>query len=299
MRDKDAQIIDIGCANGGLLKSLKDLGYNNLVGVDPSISCVENVKDQGIEATVGTLSNIPMHIGNFDCVILSHVLEHVSDLRDAISVITDHLEPKAESLAYVEVPDAAWYHEFVKSPFQDFNTEHINHFSYQSLSNLFSLNGWSVKGSGETEILAAEGIPYPVVYGFFTRDVTVKTFHKDNILKERIDLYIEKSTTIMAGLDAKIKSVLKKSDEVIVWGTGQLAMKLLAETSLGHAKIAAFVDSNPINQGKILRGIRIVSPDQIFALDYPIIVTTILHALEVKNTIKNHLKISNEIVLLQ
>lgn len=297
--DKDAQIIDIGCANGGILKSLKNLGYKNLLGVDPSISCVENVKDQGIEASVGTLSKMPSDFGNFDCVILSHVLEHVIDVRDAISVIADLLKPKADGFAYIEVPDAARYHEFVISPFQDFNTEHINHFSFQSLSNLFSLNGWSVKESGETEICAAEGIPYPVIYGFFCKDKSVQqSSSKDSILRERIETYIQKSTVIMIRIDRKIKSVLKKTDEVIVWGTGQLAMKLLAETSLGHAKIAAFVDSNPINQGKVLLGTLILSPDQIKTMQLPIIVTSTLHGREIERMIKYKFGLSNKIILL-
>ena len=47
---------------------------------------------------------------------------------------------------------------------------------------------------------------------------------------------------------------------LLVWGVGQLAMKLLAETSLGKANIAGFVDSNPIHQGKKLHGHPILIP---------------------------------------
>ena len=276
---------------------MKDSGYNNLHGIDPSLACVENTKNQGIAATVGTLSSISSDIGQYDCVILSHVLEHVSDLRGAISAIAEYLKP--EGFAYIEVPDATRYDEFVTSPFQDFNTEHINHFSYQSLSNLFSLNGWSAKENGQTEILAAEGTPYPVVYGIFDQEGSAKKqFIKDNVLKERIDTYIQKSSAIMTNIDQKITSDLTETDEVIVWGTGQLAMKLLVETSLGRAKIAAFVDSNPVNQGQVLCGAQILAPDQLKSMQFPIIVTSILHGQEIEKMIKYKYQLPNKIILL-
>ena len=38
---------------------------------------------------------------------------------------------KTNGVLYIEVPDATAYVEFLYSPFQDFNTEHINHFRHQ------------------------------------------------------------------------------------------------------------------------------------------------------------------------
>lgn len=37
--DRNARLLDIGCANGGLLGALRKLGYTNLVGMDP-LTCV-------------------------------------------------------------------------------------------------------------------------------------------------------------------------------------------------------------------------------------------------------------------
>jgi SAM-dependent methyltransferase len=295
--DKNSSIIDIGCANGGLLKSLRDLGFNYLQGIDPSPVCVANTKMQGIAATRGTLSSImSMQMGQFDCVLLSHVLEHVGDLRGAISAIANYLKP--EGFVYIEVPDASRYHEFVTSPFQDFNTEHINHFSSQSLSNLFSFNRWSIKGNGRTEISSSENTQYPVVYGVFNRKGVINSFDKDNSLRDQINLYINKSSAIMVDIDQKIKSVLAGTEKVIVWGTGQLVMKLLSETSLGNAKIEAFVDSNPINQGNILHGVCILSPSQIESIQLPIIVASILHGQEIERMIKFKYQMPNKIILL-
>ncbi|MFM6900011.1 MAG: class I SAM-dependent methyltransferase, partial [Microcystis panniformis] len=69
--DKSVRILDIGCANGGLLGYLKKLGYNNLCGLDPSAACVENTKQlYGIEAYAGSIFAPPQDLGDFDVVIL-------------------------------------------------------------------------------------------------------------------------------------------------------------------------------------------------------------------------------------
>ena len=142
--DRQARLVDIGCANGGLLKELRNLGYTRLCGIDPSPICVEAAKKLcAAEGFVGTLSSLPSDVGELDGVILSHVLEHVSDLQQAVASIRRLTRP--DGLVYVEVPDASRYAECLLAPFQDFNTEHINHFSACSLRNLFVTQGWNQK----------------------------------------------------------------------------------------------------------------------------------------------------------
>jgi 2-polyprenyl-3-methyl-5-hydroxy-6-metoxy-1,4-benzoquinol methylase len=126
--DKNLRILDIGCANGGLLGYLKELGYPNLCGIDPSSACVENIqRNYGIEASIGSLFQLPQNIGKFDVIILSHVLEHIQDIQSAIRSIEQLLN--LEGYVYIEVPNASEYIHHLYAPLQDFNTEHINHFS--------------------------------------------------------------------------------------------------------------------------------------------------------------------------
>jgi hypothetical protein len=40
-------------------------------------------------------------------------------------------------MAFILVPDASRFAEFMVSPFQDINIEHINHFSADTLNKLF------------------------------------------------------------------------------------------------------------------------------------------------------------------
>ena len=289
--DRKARIIDIGCATGGLLKSLKAMGYQKLVGLDPSPICVSRtIANVGIEAFVGSLSSLDARLEKYDCVVLCHVIEHVKDLQNAVVRIKNLMSESG--LAYIEVPDATRYAEYLYAPFQDFNTEHVNHFSLISLSNLFSQVTLVPLNQGSGTIHAAPAIAYPVIYAVFTHAAT-NSRHKGGILRdtfcvERVKEYIYRSQGMMDKMDARIKMILDEAPEILAWGTGQLAMKLLATTCLKEAKIKAFVDGNPINQGQFINGIEVKSPEQIIGLNYPILITSTLHQAEIEATIRKY-----------
>jgi 2-polyprenyl-3-methyl-5-hydroxy-6-metoxy-1,4-benzoquinol methylase len=298
--DRKARILDLGCANGGLLKALKAMGYTNLLGVDPSPTCVRTTKSLGVEASEGSLFSFPTQLGKFDVVILSHVLEHVQAVRQAIDLLTQITA--TGGLVYIEVPDATRYAEMVAAPFQDFNTEHINHFSPHSLAQLLRLSGWDVKAEGGKTVMSAPNMPYPAIYllarkSQISRQAEVVV--KDVNLKETILTYIARSQMLMDKIEARLQQTLRTSPEIIVWGTGQLALKLLAETSLGKARIAAFVDGNPINHGKVLCGSPILPPEKIRGMPQPIIITSMLHQAAIATTIRDKMGLTNPIVMLQ
>ncbi|MFZ4682195.1 MAG: class I SAM-dependent methyltransferase, partial [Terrimicrobiaceae bacterium] len=145
--NRAARIVDIGCANGGLLNELRARDFSNLCGLDPSEACARQTRLlPGVEAWAGGLSTIPPEAGRFDGIILSHVLEHVRDLQSALAQVRRVLQPGG--WVYTETPDAMRYGEFVPSPFQDFNTEHINHFSTTSMSNLLRSCGFEPVSCG-------------------------------------------------------------------------------------------------------------------------------------------------------
>ena len=104
-----------------------------MFGIDPSPTCVQEAeKTPGVRGFVGSLSEMPKAVSPYNVVVLSHVLEHVRDVHPALENLK--VQMRTGSLLYVEVPDAARYADYAWSPFQDFNTEHINHFSPQFLS---------------------------------------------------------------------------------------------------------------------------------------------------------------------
>ena len=103
----------------------------------------------------------------------------------------------------------------------------------------------------------------------------------------------------MDRFDSELQRVLTKTPEVIVWGTGQLAMKLLAETSLAKAQIMAFVDGNSINHGKMILGKKIIAPQEVKSMNHPIVITSVLHSREIEKVIRNEMGLNNPIIYLQ
>jgi hypothetical protein len=300
--DREARILDIGCANGTLLKSFKELGYKNLMGIDPSPTCVENVRRSGIDAHSGTLSD-SLNFGFHDCILMSHVLEHVNDLKGVLTAIyqsIDNSANKRDKLLYIEVPNASQYKDYISAPFQDFNTEHINHFSRNCLFNLMRLAGFTPIREGEKIIESSPGMPYPAIYNVSAlsdQRINQSSIIKDVKLAFNIKDYINQSKAILTKIEDKIQTALTKSDQLIVWGTGQLLMKLLVETSLAKANIVAFVDNNTINFGRRLRGIPITAPQEIGSFPYPILVATLLHHKEIAEQI-NSIGLPNPIIFL-
>ena len=290
----NSSILDIGCATGGLLRELSKLGYRALVGIDPSEECVNATKGSpGVTAEVGSLNKIREDIGKFDLVVLSHVLEHVQDTKTAMEIFNRITKPG--SMVYIEVPDATRYRDFVIAPFQDFNTEHINHFSLTALQNFFR-KGWRTKSSGSKLIKLAEGLFFPSIY-FIAEKLDAsheQQLEKDQSLLLSINHYIEVSAKLFSEVNEKLKEILRESESIIVYGTGQLAMKLLRDSCLKDANIELFVDGNPLNHGKKLMGKRICSPVEICGSTAPVLITSLVNCESIREDI-SQLGITNTI----
>jgi SAM-dependent methyltransferase len=295
----DKTILDVGCANGGLLEALKTFGHRNVTGVDPARTCVANSRKSGLCAYLGSLSALPASFKKFDVVILSHVLEHIQDLRTALKHLRQILHE--DSVVYVEVPDASRYCDFVKAPFQDFNTEHINHFSGICLNNLAQQFGLSpVVLCTEKVVKASLDTLYPAIYSIYKYTANATTGGaKDFLLRDRISDYIAISSNLMKSLNARLLKSLEDCPEVILWGSGQLAMKLLNEAALRTTKIVACIDGNPINHGNNLGGIPILAPRDVKNLSrVPIVITTTLHESEIRSDIRQ-LGVENRLISLK
>lgn len=292
---KEARILDIGCAGGGMLTALQRLGYRNLAGLDPSPGCVRRVSEKNMTGYQGLLTSLPPRMGTFDCVSLSHVLEHIYDVPKAISNLRSLLNDGG--LLYIEVPDATRYANQVNAPSQDFNTEHINHFSLRCLNNAFSRYGYESVGSGERLIRSSSHTFTPSVYSVFRATQSAPRFAPDRELKAAVLRYFRRSSELMDQINSQIEEVLQESPQVVMWGSGQLALKLLAETALSRSKPVVIVDSNPVYHGRTLAGIPILPPTAIREYPYPVLIATLLHQREIAAQARS-LGLPNKLVTL-
>ena len=283
----DQRILDIGCGAGGLLDSLAEFGFRSLSGMDPAPACAAAVSERGHRGVVGTLDNHPLDPGAFDGVILSHVLEHVRDVPAALASIARLLTP--QGWLYVEVPDAARYGECLIAPFQDFNLEHINHFSAATLHNALNACRWETVRNGSKTLPLPHGRRYPAIFAF-SRPAGSLAALQDLGTRDALGAYVALSEEFMQRIDQRLQQSVA-GHRVVVWGVGQLTMRLLGESTLGDADIAVFVDSNPVHHGRTLAGRPIVAPHALAShvdADTPIVIGSLVNLESIEASIRNH-----------
>jgi 2-polyprenyl-3-methyl-5-hydroxy-6-metoxy-1,4-benzoquinol methylase len=259
---KDARIVDIGCAQGGLLAALSRRGFSSLAGIDPSARCVESLRAAGFSGYQGSFVSMPVECGRrYDFITASHVLEHVVDVQCAFSALRQLLAPGGK--IYIEVPNAARYHNGKYTlPFQEINQEHINHFDLLHLGMLGALHGFKVLDvvrkdtktyrheSYALGVLMAQSEPDPLPISSF--DEEDKT-----CLKQAIASYILESQRL-----EKILFERLKNHPVALWGVGAWLQRSLSAPVWKEMDLRAVVDCDPRKQGKSIADYTIQSPEE-------------------------------------
>jgi SAM-dependent methyltransferase len=275
-----ARVLDAGCATGALIGFLQQVGFRDLVGLDPSpVATAQVARAYGVPTITGSFITPPEGTGTFDVVVLSHVLEHIVEVRDAVAGLCSLVRPGG--LVYIEVPDAARYDEHLVAPFHDFNTEHINHFSGRLLERLLADAGFVARVPGSKTVMCSPVDPYPAVFGLFEQNPAAAAGvarEPDLDLGAAIRRYVRDSAALLDAMDARLRATIG-AGPVVVWGAGQLAMKLLAGP-LRDARVAAIVDSSSDKWGGRFGDIPVVGFEHLdaeVASDIPILVASIHH----------------------
>lgn len=257
INDKSYSIIDIGCGNGHLLFELKHLGFTDLTGLDPSIKCISDLKLQGINGIVSSIFSVSTN-RQWECAILSGVLEHIYDVQGFISTLRNLLMPMG--ILFVCVPDASRYCDFDHVPYDYFNIEHINHFDETSLLNLGLQHGFSMIAMEKSTITLAQ-TTQPIIYCAYQNTQRRKT-NWQSYSRVCINEYIYQ-TQQESSVTYQIDYLMKTNEEIILWGAGNYTNRLLANSNLDSCNIIMIVDSDKHKQGSILSGKTVVPPDAI------------------------------------
>ena len=119
--NQNLKILDIGCGNCQMLDKLKELGHQ-VYGLDLSPLRVLKNRKRLKNIEFGYAEEIPFEDNFFDIVIAQEVLEHVFDLKKALSEIKRVL--KTNGKTYIQVP----YKNYVES------NNHLRLFSIETLN---------------------------------------------------------------------------------------------------------------------------------------------------------------------
>ena len=215
--------------------------------------------------------------GPFDVVVLSHVLEHLADVRAAVASMRDLTVPGGA--VYIEVPDAEHYADHLVAPFQDFNTEHINHFSLGLLERFMATQGFETITSGHKIVMCSAVDTYPTIYGLWRRvevaDGAEPDLANDDALDAGVSRYIEASSACCTRIDAHLTAEIGAADSVIVWGAGQLAMKFLRATVLARVPWSPSSTARRRSTACTSAACPSCAPEKIVGSTEPIIVTSV------------------------
>lgn len=300
---QDASIAEIGTSTGGLLAELKQRGYAQLLGVDPSPLCARTAKElHGLEVVAGTAFDaIPA--GPHDVLIAVGVVEHLRDLDRAMTTFSAALKPGG--LLYVEVPDLEGFHLTNEAPFQEFSTEHINFFTRKSLANFMRRFGFEpafghiiqrVHGGGSTMQVVAQAFrkgdgPKHHAPGYHVAE-------PDAAGPAAARHYRVLCETQAVPEQALMEQLARAGKPIAVWGAGTVACRLLATTALQRVPIAAFLDSNPHLQGRTLGGVAIQSPQWLKGFPGPVLIASRGYADEILKVLREDLQSANPVLSL-
>ena len=148
---KDAKILDFGCGVGTMLNGLKELGFTNLFGIEPSQHRYEAAKNLlGSNIYLGnedTAVDLAKSMGGFDFIFSNHVFEHIKDpvlVSEKLYESTNH-----RGKIMITVPEVMCESPIMVSLF----LPHLHSFNACSLERMVCNAGFSAK---KTEISESE-----------------------------------------------------------------------------------------------------------------------------------------------
>jgi 2-polyprenyl-3-methyl-5-hydroxy-6-metoxy-1,4-benzoquinol methylase len=86
------KFMDVGCGAGNTVALARQLGWSAM-GIEIDPSAVRTAQISGLHIEQGTYEKLALYQGQFDCIMCSHVLEHVHNPRDLLEKVKQALKP--------------------------------------------------------------------------------------------------------------------------------------------------------------------------------------------------------------
>jgi hypothetical protein len=147
---EDALVLDIGCNEGILLKSLKDDGFN-VLGVEPSKIAAMEAETKGIEIINGYFTrDIVQNIkkrGTPTAIVLSYVLANIPRLFEVFELLSELSD--SQTKIYI----MSGYHpsQFQINMFEYIDHDHLTYLTISDLDTLGKRHGFQVEDAWTVE----------------------------------------------------------------------------------------------------------------------------------------------------
>ncbi len=250
----NANIVDVGCGPGHLLKQMRQRGFKQLSGVELSAEYVDGLREAGFNAYLGSSMQLPIVDENkVDCFIYKNIFEHLFTLHESIQEIIHKIANGGYVL--VEVPDASMYAHFEQyHPLHYFTLEHINHFDMPHLQALFKIYGFKSVDFGTRMLDIAEPFPVPIMYCLFRKEAALASSDFSDIVlnqsvkSEYLDFQLVKSAITwfkdQEDFNKQELCALKASQKpVYIWGLAYRTLMQCAMSPLNGCPIKSYISS--------------------------------------------------------
>ena len=288
-----SQILDVGCAGGGFLNFLRQKGFSNLFGIDPTKKYLHHAKKKnGGQIKLGSAESIPFEDRTMNILVLDQVVEHLVDPRrvfqEAKRVLTD------EGLLCISVPDAFRYgQKYFFDFFWFLVREHIQHFDLEHLKLAAALEGFKPLAEAKSELpMVSEKMILPVmnVLFRFTKAALRLAVNPSHFkLKTRLVGLITEDKKRIDKKRRAINCLVGSRRPVYAWGIGREFLYFYEVVGLKKCNLAGLIDLNPFKQKKItVGGRKIVGPSVLkkAAPDSVLVISAVAHAKSIKQEVR-------------
>jgi SAM-dependent methyltransferase len=249
---KNMRILDMGCATGGKLITLKSHGFKNLTGIEIDTNSVLNLKKYAIEGYAASIYDEPDKdlLEKYDFVYSSMVFEHLLYPNKAVKNLVKYLKPAGTLFLFV--PNALGFPIYDREIPNYFNQEHINYFTPNSIDTLMMLNGFE-RYSPDADANMESPSMELTIFAAYRRVNAIRINSEHHVIR---DISGEKAvlkyfSEIKDKEKRELEMVRKAVDEsgrIVIWGAGSLMRHILSEEPDIIPHVKYFVDNDSVKQ---------------------------------------------------
>jgi hypothetical protein len=244
LHDKD--IVEIGSGQGDFLNMLCDMGHNRGVGFDPSY-VDEGAGNQGRVHFVRDFYSEAYSDYPADFICSRHVLEHIHQPSDFMSMVRQVVGQRHHIVAFIEVPNVQF--TVRQLGIWDIIYEHPSYFSSSSLATVLALSGFRVLEMKETfgsQFLTAEALPAGGAPKLPSVDTVVR-------LAQDVTVFADKYREKVETWQQYLEEYARQGRRAVVWGAGSKGVTFLNTVKSSNV-VQYAVDINPRKKGMHVTG---------------------------------------------
>ena len=259
LKKKKSYIIDIGSNDGVALKPFKDLGFKNILGVEPAKNLANLANKNKIKTFNGFLEkkNLKKIKKNADLILASNVFAHSDKLKEMSECMLQLLNKNGTIIIEVQY----LLNTLKDITFDNIYHEHYNYWSLTSLINFF--NQYDVRiyrverintHGGSIRVYLKKGKKIKI-----ENNVKILIKEEETFGIKKYQTYKDFSKKVYKIRDNVRKNILKlKKNNAKIIGYGSPAKATTALNFFGISnEIECIVEDNKFKHGKFLPGMKI------------------------------------------